>query len=442
MIREIGRRICLGKLRDRSHLSGSPLRLVRLYSSGNTDQQLVGQMKPINLDDQEMILHKTTNTNLTMLEGDIESFIKKISKKCTGDMKEFLDNRKKFGMVSQLLYDEQGSNSVEPQRALDDIKGLYNPNSVIEFDFSLLKPIQILDQKLRPRKNQLLIESAVHQTRSLLALMMEAAGGLKATRQYQVHDLTGEIFSYRLFQAQRFYEGSPEVSGHLFKQLYPPKQERPQSTEDDEFMDLIVHNPRSSKLWINVYSPDPELWDAMSIKKAENYEFDLTRWIASLPEFEECEGATLETCNLYRLGLLKKTADQALKQAIVSKKRKLAALGKLTSGLEIDNGTKIKIGLFLDNPSDIHGETVGFYMEGFDPNQKVDSKLVIENSDGSRPLRIIKSAGNAVLLEVSNTFLQRRLEVQGKYLHIYDVNGIWEDEQRQQDEYSSSANKQ
>lgn len=405
-------------------------RIMRCFTPGTpTSGSLTPEVRSANLEDQSMVLHKQLNTNLTMLEGDIETFLKKIAPKCTGDLMAFYENRKQFGTVSQVLYDEDRFVKKSTTKALDDISGLYGPDSVIEFDFTLLKPIQIQDQKLRPRKNQLLIESSSSQTKNLLAILMQTAGGLQATRQYQVHDLTDEIYSYRLFQSLKFYEGSPDTRGRLFKQLYPAQEDRPQSTEEDDFMDLMILNPRSPKLWINIYSPDPDLWSSMGVPKAPEHHYDLTRWMTSLPEFLECEGTTLKTCNLYRLDLLKKNENDVLAEAIANKRRKLAALGKLKQANEPEPNSSFKIGILSDSASEVYGQTIGLNLSDFLPHAKIDANLVIENPDGSRPIRVVKSAGNALLLEVADTCTQRMVEVQGKHLHIYDIQGIWADEQ-------------
>lgn len=73
----------------------------------------------------------------------------------------------------------------------------------------------------------------------------------------------------------------------------------------DEFMDVCGFNPRDSKLWFSIYSPDANLkMEDQNIEVTTERAFDALRYHLTIPELAECTGLTPAMCNFDRLKLV------------------------------------------------------------------------------------------------------------------------------------------
>jgi len=147
-----------------------------------------------------LFFSKLRDKKLTMIEVNEKDFAQMLRDECPGDLETFLENRKHILSPAQFL-DGQG---------------------VIDHDFNVIKPLVYVDQKIRPRTGQFLIETDKKDADQLNGMLKR-----KMRRSpIQFFDMSDQLSSYRLYNIEKMYDSAKEMRGRLHKGFYPEPASR------------------------------------------------------------------------------------------------------------------------------------------------------------------------------------------------------------------------
>ena len=344
------------------------------------------QLKPAEGDAK--YLYRMRNTKLMMIEGDLEAIGHRLSILTTTDFSKFLKSQKKVATVAQQL---------------DDI-------GIVDLDFIAFRPQIIQQKKIVSSPNQLIIEHDYRDEKFVKFFCKE----LSKTTRVAYYDLSEQIHSYRLFSLTKTYKVQKEVRGTLLKQMLPPEEHRPMNSGPDEFLEIGFFHPRTHRLWINMYSPNPELsLESDGVKQAELWHYQAMRYFHGIPEFRECFDLTPKECQMHRLELLKNRNEY---------------IGKTYA--ESQTGQAVpKFVMASKEKWDVSGECIGFPSDHVNMDFQIPRGLYAEKPDGSRPFKVIASRGNIGIGLLQEGIKERIFETkEGIYLHVFDPRGFWSEE--------------
>lgn len=209
-------------------------------------------------------LHKVSNTRLTLFEGDIDRMAEVLTKHSTINFLEFRDNKKKITASAQFLDPDTG---------------------LVENDFTVVKPLEIRNKKIRPKENQLIVETSVGQANDVCSAIKHFA---RRKHRLSLFNLAGGVFSYRLFNLTSSLPSNVEMRGMLNKDFYPPREERI-DTDPDQFLDICAFHPKTHVLWYSIYSANPRLHEEIpDVIPAAPWEYLALRAYNRLPELDDC----------------------------------------------------------------------------------------------------------------------------------------------------------
>ena len=338
-------------------------------------------------------LLKLRDKQLVLVEGDVQAFSRLVAQHALQDVAAWQGDKQRYGMSVQLL---------------DNI-------GTVDWDFNLLKPVRCREKKLHPAEDQLMLECSALDKRDLLVFFKSHLQRQRIKASF--FDLKNTVHSYRLFSYEQVYKSDKELRGRLYKSFYPPRDQRTDVVEKDEFMDLCVFSPRTHRLWMNIYSPDADLdLQTDSIRQltySDRWEYFAMRCLHSLPEFRECRGLDFKTANIERLGLLNEPNPHN------GNSRQLPAIA---------SSQRVAYGIVSRSRHELSGAAFGFPKELLEKDFVYPPDLVFETPAGSRPVRIIASIFNVCMLLLEDDCKQHVFESQGCYLHVLLSTAMWPDE--------------
>lgn len=146
------------------------MRILRSFAASASETAT--KPAPLSFSFDKLYLCKVKSTHLTFIEAkDLSKLIRELSAFCPHDLQPWFTNSKRILTSAQIL----------------------DAHGVIDSDFTLVKPLTIEQQKILPRTNQLLVETAASEKRKIVGFLKELDGKI------QVYDMSRELFSYRLF---------------------------------------------------------------------------------------------------------------------------------------------------------------------------------------------------------------------------------------------------
>ena len=344
----------------------------------------------------DMYLSRLDNKRITMIECAESSIKKMLDRESSMSFEKFASNRKHL-IAPVTLINERG---------------------FIDHDFNLIKPIHYLNGKIRPIPNTFLLESDAEETPELLDSIKKRLRGARV----DYHDLSDQIFSFRLYSVEKSYKGEKEMRGLIHRYFYPDDIQafgREKVEEDEEeghdFLEICAYNPRAHRLWFNLYSPNRHLdLQTPGIQAEPEWKYFAMRCLHGIPENLECFDRSPKEVNLTRLSLVNNPLNFKGKDILKKDKR----------------NTKVSFAILAKERYETSGECLGFPLDMVDTGFVIPRNFEVTTSGGGHPITILRSEYNLCMVLIEEGTKERVFEQNGIFVHVFDPIGLWPEEQQ------------